>query len=211
MPNLTFSAREVADPASASSQCAVIPLFSDKKSLPAEARAFDRAGDGAIKAALALGDFSARKGQTLFLPGAGGARRMLLVGCGQAKKFDRAAMRGFCADLYGALKKTTAGNAMLHLGALGLGKKEACWFLAYLARHLTTADYRYRETLSEPKPALKLTRFTVNPGGKVPVRAAGKALKEGRLTGLGINDARERKSWHRYRDNFPRTDLRPAK
>jgi leucyl aminopeptidase len=161
------------------------------KSLGGHARQLDRATGGAIKAALALGDFSAKKGETLFLPGFGRVRRILLLGCGDKKGFDQAARRDICGNLYSALKKTRAASAMLHMKSLGLSSPDERWLLSYLARHLTAANYRYSQTLSKPAAAAALVRLVVNPGNKLGTGAASSALAEGRLTGLGVNDARE--------------------
>ena len=68
MTAITFTARKIADAGKARSQCAVIPLFSDKKPGGA-ARLLDKASAGAVSAALALGDFSGKAGQSLLLPG----------------------------------------------------------------------------------------------------------------------------------------------
>ena len=70
MTAITFTARKIADAGKARSQCAVIPLFSDKKPGGA-ARLLDKASAGAVSAALALGDFSGKAGQSLLLPGSG--------------------------------------------------------------------------------------------------------------------------------------------
>ena len=78
---------------------------------------------------------------------------------------------------------------MLHLAGLGLKEKEAKWMLTYLARHLTAASYRYTETVSKPRAAMKLTRLVINTKGAIQSRLAGSALREGNAIGLGVNEA----------------------
>jgi leucyl aminopeptidase len=151
----------------------------------------DRASNGAVRTALELGDFSARPGDTLFLPGAGGAKRILLLGCGNPKKFDRKAARKFCKTLFHALEHKQATEAMLHLAGLKLKDKDARWLLSYLARYLTTSAYRYTRTVSKPRHAVKLTRLAVNTRGALGARFATAALREGRSMGLGVNEARD--------------------
>jgi leucyl aminopeptidase len=189
MTAMTFIAREVSDAATASTQCAILPIFQNAK-LSGAALALDRVAAGAIKAALALGDFSGKPGESLFLPGAGGARRLLLIGCGEAKKFDREAARKFSQHVYRALEARPVTEAMLHLGQIRTTDREAAWSLGYMARYLTTAAYRYTETVSKPKAAMKLSRLVVNTSGAISSRAAVKALREGKAIGLGVNDAR---------------------
>ena len=145
MTAMTFIARDVTDAATAASQCAILPLFQDTK-LAGAALKLDKASSGAIKAALALGDFSAKSGESLMLPGTNAAKRILLIGCGDAKTFDREGARKFSRTVYHALLNKQASEAMLHLAGLGLKENEAKWMLTYLSRHLIAASYRYTET-----------------------------------------------------------------
>ena len=174
MTAITFTARDVSDAATTKSQCAILPMFRGAK-LAGAALKLDRASSGAIKAALALGDFSGKAGQILLLPGAGSAKRILLIGCGDAKNFDRKAARNFSQLLYHALEHKQASEAMLHLAGLKLKDQDALWMLTYLARHLTIASYRYTQTVSKPKKAIKLARLVVNTGGSLRPRLASSA------------------------------------
>jgi leucyl aminopeptidase len=189
MTAITFTARDVRDAATTKSQCAILPVFQGAK-LAGAALKLDRASSGAIKAALALGDFSGKAGQNLLLPGAGSAKRILLLGCGEAKNFDRKAARTFSQHLYRALEHKQASEAMLHLAGLKIKDQDAVWMLAYLARYLTSASYRYTETVSKPKKAIKLARLVINTNSSLRPRLASSALSEGRAIGLGINEAR---------------------
>ena len=49
MTAMTFTARDISDPASAKTQCAILPMFHNAK-LSGAALKLDRASDGAIKA-----------------------------------------------------------------------------------------------------------------------------------------------------------------
>ena len=189
MTDITFTARKVTDASSASTGCAVLPVFTRKR-LSDAAQRLDKASSGAIKAALALGDFSGKSGETLMLPGAGGARRLLLVGCGDPAKFNRAAAREYSKAVYGAINSTGARDAVLHTADLKLTDGDPQWLLACVARHLTTAAYRYTETVSKPRPPIKLARVVVNTDGGIATRSAQTALDQGKWTGLGINEAR---------------------
>ena len=190
MNTIKFTARNVSDAATATCQCAVLPVFSRKR-LSQAAKQLDQASSGAIGAALELGDFSGKPGQTLMLPGAGAAKRLLLVGCGDPAKFDRAAAMEFSRVIYSALNGTQAKDAMVHVADLTLSDGDTQWLLSYLARYLTSAAYRYTETLSKPKTPIKLSRVVVNTGGGIAERAARTALDQGHSTGLGVNDACE--------------------
>ena len=83
MTSMTFTARQSTDPGKTKTQCAVVPVFG--KSLSAAAKAYDKLSDGSVSATLALGDFNGKAGQSCMLAGTGGAKRLLLVGCGEQK------------------------------------------------------------------------------------------------------------------------------
>lgn len=189
MSALNFTARKITDVGAATTQCAVLPVFTSLKLSP-EGRQLDDVCSGALKQALALGDFTAKAGQSLLVTGSNKTRRVLLLGCGEAEKFDRGAWRRICADLYHALKPLNAKEATLHLSALGLKAADTVWALSYLARHLTTANYRYSATLSKPDAAAELSRLTLNIEGVTSVAAAKRALQQGQEIGRGINTAR---------------------
>jgi leucyl aminopeptidase len=106
----------------------------------------------------------------------------------RAKEFDREAARS-SQTLYRSLEPQ-ATEATLHFASLALKDKEARWVLAYLARHLTMASYRYTETVSKPKEAIKLHRLIININGAMRSQTANSALREGRAIGLGMNEAR---------------------
>ncbi|NQX88637.1 MAG: leucyl aminopeptidase [Halioglobus sp.] len=189
MTAISFTARNIRDVVSAKTHCAILPVF-HKAKLTGAALQLDRASDGSIRSALALGDFAGNPGETLLLPGTGGAKRILLIGCGDPNKFDRKSARNVSKQLHDALCSTKATDSILHLGLLKLKERDACWLLSYLARFLTTASYRYTETLSSPKKAMKLSKLIVNASKELPVPTASSALRDGHAMGLGVNEAR---------------------
>ena len=70
MTAITFTARHVPDASEASSQCAVLPVFT-RKSLSTAAQQVDQASGGSISALLSLGDFAGKRGETYLLSGSG--------------------------------------------------------------------------------------------------------------------------------------------
>ena len=188
MTTITFTVRAVGEAASAPTQCAVLPV-SSRGTLTGAAQQLDEAASGGITAALKLGDFKGKSGETLLLPGTGKARRVLLVGCGDKGKFDRDAAREFVQALCRALAGLQASDAMLHMGDLEVKNGDPVWLLELLARSLVTGGYRYTETLSKPKPPQKLSKFVVNTEGSIVTGAAQDAMERGRCTGMGINEA----------------------
>ena len=112
MTSIAFKAQQNTDIASVSTGCLIAPVFGGKK-LSDLGQQLDKLTDGAISGALKLGDFSAKTGQTLLLPGAGKAKRILLIGCGDAKKFDRGASRKLINSVYRGVCATQAKDAVL--------------------------------------------------------------------------------------------------
>ena len=187
MTAIKFTARKVSDASAANTQCAVLPLFSESK-LTGAASALNKATGGAIKSTLELGDFSAKAGQSCLLPGAGKCKRLLLVGCGEKKKFDRAAARGLAQSIYRGLNETQAKDALLFLDDIKVKGADNAWLLEMLARSIQSNSYRYTETVAKPKPALALSRMVISSSdGK---SSAQKSLDQGASTGSGINTAR---------------------
>ena len=189
MSAIKFTARKIDDAGKATSQCVILPIYHRKK-LSSDAQQMDKASGGAIKALMTLGDFSGKSGESALLPGVAGAKRVLLVGCGDPATFDRAAAREFTRTLAKAVGQTKAGDALLHAADLKLKDGDNAWLLENLGRQLTCASYRYTETVSKPRPPMKLARLAVNTGDSCQVKAAQKALTQGAAAGLGINEAR---------------------
>ncbi len=190
MSELSFHARKINDPVSHKSACAIVPVFG-KKHLSAAARALDGEAGGPLAAAIENGDFKGKAGETLLLPGAGKAARVLALGCGAPDKFDRAAARDAVAGLYLGLNKLKAKDATLHAGELLPDVGEAEWFCGHLARELVSRAYRYRSTVAKPKPDLHLNKLTVDVASALPARRAQSALDQGSAVGQGINTAKE--------------------
>ncbi|MEM9257403.1 MAG: leucyl aminopeptidase [Pseudomonadota bacterium] len=188
MTAISFNARTIDDASHTASQCVVLPVFKDGK-LSVAARQLDKASSGSIKATLKLGDFSGKSGEVMQLPGAGKAKRILLLGCGDRKAFGRKGVRDLSSKLYGVLNSRDVADALLYFADLGLKQADRTWALTYLARYLTSSAYRYTETISKPKPAFRLKKLSLDTGKDISTRAANAALKEGKATGLGVNDA----------------------
>lgn len=189
MSAIKFTAKKIDDPTKGSTQCLILPIYRRKK-LSADAQLVNKAADGAIAKTIALGDFTGKSGESCVLPGAGSAKRIVLVGCGDPAGFDKAAARTFVQTLGKALNTVHAADAVLHAGDITVKDGNTAWLLNCLARQLTYSAYRYTETVSKPKPAMKLARMVINTGDARSVKSGQKALNQGAATGRGINEAR---------------------
>ena len=189
MSAIKFTARKIDDASQGSTQCLILPIYRRKK-LSRDAQQVNKASGGVIAATIALGDFTGNSGESCVLPGAGAAKRVVLVGCGDPAKFDRTAARRFVQTLSRALNGVQASDAVLHIGDLKVKDGSTPWLLNCLARQLTYGAYRYTETVAKPKPAMQLSRLVVNTGDARSVKPGQKALNRGAATGRGINEAR---------------------
>tara|TARA_R110002110_G_scaffold77390_1_gene203451 strand:+ start:12244 stop:13833 length:1590 start_codon:yes stop_codon:yes gene_type:complete len=189
MSKLTFTARTTSDIAKAKTQCAIVPVYGGQ--LSSAAQALDSASSGSLDTALKLGDFKGKAGQTLMLPGIGGAARVLLLGCGEQAKFDQSAARETLQGLNSALGASSATEALFHVADLGSATVAPDWLLELLSRSLVSSSYRYSATVTKPKDPLALSKLVVNPGDTLAVKAAQLALDTGAAVGRGINYTRE--------------------
>ncbi|MFV0476596.1 MAG: leucyl aminopeptidase [Parahaliea sp.] len=189
MSSPSFSARQNVNPASAKTQCAILPVFG--KILPPTAQAYDQLSGGTISNTLVLGDFSGKTGQTCMLPGTGTTRRILLLGCGEPASFDLTSARSAFSALYGTLNKSSAKDAIFYLDELSADGVEPADLLELLARSLVSASYRYTQTLTKPKKPLTLNKVSVAVDKTLSKNQAEAALASGSHTATGINRAKE--------------------
>ncbi len=191
MPSLNVTVRALSDGSRARTQCAILPVFTDGK-LKGIGEQLDSALNGIIRAALDMGDFSAAQGKTLLLPGSDQVKRVLLVGLGSEKSFDRAAQRSFCTAIGAALKHTQARDALVLLNDLPFASEEdAAACCENLSRGLIVEQYHYSQTVSKKPRGSKLAKVSVSPADILPAASARKALEAGLALGHGINVARE--------------------
>lgn len=186
MASIKFSTREAS---SSRSQCTVLPLDTSLN-LDRHAKSLAKASGGVIDGALKGGEFSGAVGETQLLLTAGSPARVLLLGLGE-NSGNREDLQKICKALAKALLATAAAEADLLADGIKVAKSDWGWFCTGLARDLTSASYRYDETLSKKKPAKKLKRLSVCSANAGQRSAAKKALDKGARTGIGINLARE--------------------
>ena len=103
-------------PTAQRADCLVIGVF-EARELGTEARAVDRAVRGRLKQLLQRGDFAGRAGETLLLADLPGLRasRLLLVGLGAAKSYQRRTWRRALATAIAALARTRVASAIFAL------------------------------------------------------------------------------------------------
>ncbi|KXX66117.1 leucyl aminopeptidase [Marichromatium gracile] len=173
--------------------CLVLGVF-EKHKLGAPAEAVDKACNGQLTALLKKGDMSGEGGRTLLLYGLPGvaAERVLLVGCGKRKEFDRAAQRKAVTAAVDALAQLNAGEALCTLAEpLPRGADR---YLALRDSVVAAAarDYRYTRTKDADKlPKVALKRLALWVEKKAQQAEAEQAIAHGRAIGDGVALARE--------------------
>jgi len=188
MADIRFTARKADANAVVRTHCTVVVLPASLR-MDTYCKALNKDSGGLIKAALDSGDFDGSVGATLMLHSAGASKRILLVGCGD--KTGRDDLRKLIDAASAALLKHSASDAVMHAAALKLKAADAPWFAHALARRLVCDSYRFTASVSKPKPAAKLARFTLLAADPAAVRQAKDALSRGARTGEGINLARD--------------------
>ncbi len=175
--------------------CLVLPIYSDGK-ISAATREVDRACGGLISELTAAGDMAGKLASSLLVhpQGAVAADRILLMGCGPRKTFDRAALRKALGSAYKALRRYGYGSASCFL------TQDACkaadpYRRASLAAELWQhSAYRFTATKSKQSrqkdSGIELNSLALGFNAK-KASAARRGLKHGDAIGQGMNLARE--------------------
>ena len=176
--------------------CLVVPVFSNGESkdrLPAAARQLDQLSDGAITDLLERGDIDGKVGQSLLLPTPPegiNAERLLLLGCGAAgtalSKTDFAAV---LKELVKQLTTLPIESAFFAIDGLAVIETDTAWRVQQSVLALEKACYRYRHTVSEPKPDATLTQLTFITA--THHEAIANACQQAQAIAQGINVARD--------------------
>ncbi len=170
--------------------CLVVGLFADGTLSPAAQRV-DAAANGAIARLVASGDLSGKLGSTHTLFGLAGvhAARVLVVGLGEAAKFDAARYAKACGDAVRALRALPVDNAALYLSELEVLGKDSAWKLRAAILAADAQAYQYAATF-KPRDKAKTPELATL------ALAAPKALDDSALTqaaaiARGVRFARE--------------------
>ncbi|HUN72905.1 MAG TPA: leucyl aminopeptidase [Steroidobacteraceae bacterium] len=152
--------------------CVVAGVF-DEPALAPETRTLDAAAGGKLGALIERGDFSGRSGETLLLTEVSGvaAGRVLLVGLGAAKSFNRKAWRRACAAAVAVLARTRIPSAAFAIERPPARQLDDYYFGRCIAEIAGSALYRVNDLKTGKKPpAPALERIVAG-----PVRASGAA------------------------------------
>ncbi len=181
----------------------VVNLFNGTRPSGASG-AVDRAIDGQIAAAIDLGDFRGKSGETLLLYTQGRipSPRVLVIGLGQAKDFDLEKARTTAGTAISALAHLGAKNAATILHGTGAGKLPVAAAAQAVAEASLLAAYRFDgyRACDQSHPLKKLTIIEIDRG----------KLKEARQGIQRGNSIAEATCLARDLINHPGGDATPA-
>ncbi|MGH8149985.1 MAG: leucyl aminopeptidase [Steroidobacteraceae bacterium] len=173
--------------------CVVAGVF-DEPALAREARELDSAAGGRLKALVARGDFSGRSGETLLVTEVAGipAGRVLLVGLGPEKGYNRKTWRRACSAAVTALARTRIRSAAFGIDRPSARALDDHAFGRALAEIAGSALYRINDSKTAKKPpAPTLDRIIAGPVRPTGTRVARRALEEGRAVALAMSVQRD--------------------
>ncbi len=151
--------------------CIAAGVFEDGK-LGTEAAALDKATDGFIKGVITRGDFSGRAGETLLLPRAGlEGTRVVLVGLGVERSYNRKAWRRACAAALTAVGRTRIRTVALAVERPAAKELNDYYFGRCVAEIAGQVLYRTNDRKTGKKPPLPAISQVL----AGPVRPAGAA------------------------------------
>jgi leucyl aminopeptidase len=171
--------------------CLVVGVFEESE-LSAEAATVDAACGGRLKQLLARGDFAGRAGETLLVTDLTGLRapRVLLIGLGGRKQFQRKSWRKAWAAAAAALLRTRIGSCAVALARPPAKDLDDYYLGRAVAEITASALYRVNDLKTGKKPAAPAL-------GKVlagPVRSAAAAtrgLEHGAAIGAAMSLQRD--------------------
>ncbi len=175
-------------PVELATACLVIGVHHEAP-LEGPAKQVDDASDGAIGRLIESGDIKTDRGATALLHGVDGvtAERVLVVGCGDAEKFDRVRFHETCMAAGKFLREHTVTEAHVCLHTLPVEDLDASWRLRQAIVAIDMANYRYEATKApksdDPKPLATATF-----AGDDTLEAA---LEQGKGLATGYRAARE--------------------
>jgi leucyl aminopeptidase len=139
--------------ATARVDCVAVGIHDDGE-LPASTRALDALLKGRLKALAARGDLSTRLGDAQLLVDVPGLRaaRLVVVGLGAARSFDRRAWRKAMAAALGAVLRTRAASLALGIERPSTLQLDDYYFGRAVAELTQAALYRVNDLKSGRKP-----------------------------------------------------------
>ncbi len=167
-------------PARIATDAVVVGLFEDG-TLTAAAAEIDAASGGTLRRLHATGDVSGRSGRQAWLPALPGvtAARVLAVGLGDARKFDRGKFVRACRDAARALRGGPSRNAACFLVEVEVDGADDPWRLRQAALAFDFEHYRFDALRKVPEHDTLLDSVTFRGSDDGSGLARAQAIAEG--------------------------------
>ena len=184
-------------PSSERGECLVVGVHEERELGPV-ATGVDRALGGPVMALLKRGDFSGKAGESLLigdLAGLGG-KRLLLVGAGPMRQYQRRAWKRALITAVTALTRTRIGSAVFALERPSAGALDDYTLARSAAECVAATVYRVNDlkTGRRPRPPA-LTQFKFGPCASAQLGAARRGLEDGNAIGQSARTLRDLANW----------------
>ncbi len=173
-------------------ELAIVAVY-EKNELGRAAKALDKKS-GLISSALANGDISGKRGQTLLLTETGGlpCKRILLVGCGKREEFDRGAYRRVLQAAFSTLRKKSYADVTTYLDLENVKGADVFRRARIAAEIWHNNGYRFTQLKSkQPKSPALPKKLVVAARDAKSASAARKGVHEGDALGQGMGLMRD--------------------
>jgi leucyl aminopeptidase len=180
-------------PASAKTDCLVIPVFSAEKAGKAKTSLHAQGELAKMMSQMQKrGDIAGNAGDSLMLPHVTSiaAERVLLIGAGDGKPLSRTQYLTLLANIADQLHKAKAKDATLLLDEISVQGRDVHWCAEIAARQLCNSNYRFNALKKDKKPAL-LKQITWHCADKKQQKSIDRALATGTAVARGMALARE--------------------
>jgi leucyl aminopeptidase len=180
-------------PAEHKTELAIVAVFTGNES-GSTAKALDKVTGGAISAALKNGDIKGKLGELLLLPHSGKApcKRILLVGCGARKEFNRKNFRKAVGTVSRWLSNRSYKDATSFLMLENVENADSAQAASICAEIWHTASYRFTQMKSKPEPREPAPKKIILAVSNAKSAAAAKTgVKQGDALGQGMDFGRD--------------------
>ena len=182
---------KITQPEKQKTACIVVAIH-EKRQLSPSAQLVDAMCGQRISALVKKGDFNGKSGQTRLLDNPEGisAERILLVGCGAAKKLTIKSFRKIHNHILSALKKANIKDAFVYTSELEIKDSSVAEKIRHASEALLEANFSFNELKSEQTKKAPLKSITLNIQQKRDSAKAKLALNTATAISAGMDIAR---------------------
>ena len=164
MTLLSITAKTANSPSEIKTQALVV-LTPERKTLSPYLKVLDTLLGGTVSRSIKQGDFSGSEGSHMWLPGAGGIQRVLLIGCGDPAKQTTALAKKVGESIARTLVSSPAADALIVMEGLTTKLSMPAILMEQMSLQLTLAHYQYGQTLKQTPQAPTNAKAGRNSGG----------------------------------------------